>query len=61
MKRDARYTVVQQRQFMPKGNIGNGQLMVLHAEGAQDKCPDVLRRVEVVRRARGTRARCSCS
>lgn len=53
MKRDARYTVVQQRQFMPEGNVVNDQLVVLDAEGAQDKCPDVLRRVEVVREDTG--------
>jgi hypothetical protein len=53
MKRDARYTVVQQRQFMPEGNVVNDQFVVLDAEGAQDKCPDVLRRVEVVREDTG--------
>lgn len=53
MKRNARYTVVQQRQFMPKGNVVNDQLVVLDAEGSQDKCPDVLRRVEVVREDTG--------
>jgi hypothetical protein len=53
MKRDARYTVAQQRQFMPEGNVVNDQLIMLDAEGAQDKCPEVLRRVEVVREDTG--------
>ena len=53
MKRDARYTVVQQRQFMPQGNVVNDQFVILDAEGAQDKCPEVLRRVEVVREDTG--------
>jgi Domain of unknown function (DUF4372)/Transposase DDE domain len=49
MKRGARYTVVRQLEFMPKGSVVNDQLVVLDAEGAQDKCPHTLRRVEVVR------------
>ena len=49
MKRDACYTVVRQLEFMPKGNVVDDQLVVLDAQGAQDKCPHVLRRVEVLR------------
>ena len=49
MKRDARYQVVRQLEFMPKGSVVNDQLVVLDAQGAQDKCPHTLRRVEVVR------------
>jgi len=53
MKVDARYEVVQQRLIMPKGNIVDDQLVLLSGEGAQDKCPQVLRRVEALREDTG--------
>jgi hypothetical protein len=53
MKTDARYEVVQQRLIMPKGNIVNDQLVLLSGEGAADKCPHVLRRVEALREDTG--------
>jgi hypothetical protein len=49
MKVDARYEIVEQRLIMPKGNIVADQLVRLSGEGAADKCPHVLRRVEALR------------
>ena len=53
MKSDARYEIVQQRLIMPKGNIVADQLVRLNADGAADKCPHVLRRVEAIREDTG--------
>jgi hypothetical protein len=53
MKSDARYEIVQQRLIVPKGNIVADQLVRLSADGAADKCPHVLRRVEAIREDTG--------
>jgi hypothetical protein len=53
MKSHALYEVVQQRLIMPKGNIVEDQLVRLSGRDADDKCPHVLRRVEVVREDTG--------
>jgi hypothetical protein len=53
MKSHALYEVVQERMFMPKGNIVADQLIRLSGRDADDKCPHVLRRVEAVREDTG--------
>jgi len=53
MKADARYEIVQQRLIAPKGNIVADQLVRLSGEGAAEKCPHVLRRVEALREDTG--------
>jgi IS4 transposase len=53
MKSHALYEVVQQRLIMPKGNIVADQLVRLSGRDAEDKCPQVLRRVEAVREDTG--------
>ena len=53
MKVDARYEVVEQRLLAPKGNVVADQIVHLSGEGAADKCPYALRRVEVLREDTG--------
>jgi len=53
MKCQSLCEVVQQRLIMPKGNIVDDQLVRLSGCDADDKCPHVLRRVEVVREDMG--------
>ena len=53
MKVDARYEVVEPRLLAPRGNIMSDQIVRLTGEGAPDKCPYVLRRVEVLREDTG--------
>ena len=53
MKADARYEIVQQRLIAPKGNIVADQLVRLSGEGAAEKCPHILRRVEALREDTG--------
>ncbi len=53
MKTDARYEIMQQRLITPRGNIVCDQLVRLSGEGAADKCPQMLRRVEALREDTG--------
>jgi len=53
MKRDALYEVVEERQPPQNRNIVADQTIRLIGVGAQDKCPDLLRRVEAVREDTG--------
>lgn len=53
MKVDARYEVVERRLPVPRGNVMADEIVQLSGEGAADKCPDALRRVEVLREDTG--------
>lgn len=53
MKTDARYEVVQQRLFMPKGKVVNDQFVQLSGEDGRANCKHMLRRVEAVREDTG--------
>jgi hypothetical protein len=53
MKSDARYEVLQEREPPANRNVVSDQTIRLSGAGAQDKCPELLRRVEVVREDTG--------
>lgn len=53
MKTDARYEVVEERTPPQNRNVLSDQVIRLTGAGAQDKCPQLLRRVEVVREDTG--------
>lgn len=53
MKIDALYEVVEQRVIAPEGRVVADQIIRLSGQGAAEKCPHALRRVEVVREDTG--------